>query len=142
MVANTAPIFPDTPYLSPTPKVFTTASTTKDGTALTVAANLIAVAGADGMFLQRIRCKALGTNIASLLRVFYTSDTTGDPATAANNGMLEEWNLPATTLSETAVTQTVDVPINIGIPAGYRVFACVATTVAAGWEVYAIAGDF
>lgn len=141
MAHNTNPFFIRRGLIQFSP-VLTTANTTKDGSTLTVASHLIfAAPAAEGAFLESIRLKALGTNIATLLRLFLTSSTSGDPSTAANNGPLEEWVLPATTTSETAIMQTVDVPINKIIPAGYRVFGCVATTVAAGWKATAFGGD-
>lgn len=141
MAINTNPFFVRRGLIQIGP-VLTTANTTKDGSTLTVAAHLLFTApSAEGALLESIRLKARGTNIATLLRLFVTSSTSGDPSVAANNAMLEEWQLPATTISETAVMQTVDVPIGKIIPAGFRVFGCVATTVAAGWQSLAFGGD-
>ncbi len=141
MPVNTDPPFIKSPILGPS-RVLTTGNTTKDGTTLTVAGHLVFTAPADGGYLEILRCKALGTNVASLMRIFYVSQGTGDPTVAADNSLFEEWNMPATTISETAVTQTVDIPIYKGIPAGGRVFAVLATTVAAGWEVTSVGGSF
>lgn len=141
MAVNTNPGFIKKGLLKWSP-LLTTANTTKDGSTLTVASHLLFVTPAEGALLERVRMKARGTNVATLLRLFVTSSTSGDPSTAANNAMLEEWPLPATTLSETVNTLTVDVPVGILLPANYRVFACLATTVAAGWQATAIAGDY
>lgn len=141
MAINNSPPFVNRPILGP-PVLLTAANTTKDGTTLTVAANLIHTAGPDGSYIETIMCRALGTNVASLLRVFYVTTGTGDPTVAANNGLLVEWNMPVTTTSETTAIQPIDIPVFKGLPAGCRLFATLATAVAAGWEVTAYGGDF
>lgn len=141
MAANTSPLFIRRGLIQFSP-VLTTGVTTKDGSTLTVAAHLLFVApAAEGAYLDILHFQALGTNIATLLRLFITSSTSGDPSVAANNGPLGEWQFPATTISETAIMQPVDVPVMRFIPASYRVFGTLATTVAAGWKCTAFGGD-
>ena len=70
MAANTIPIFPLTPKVS-WGKVITadaTAAKNHDGTSAT--AILLFTAGVNGARIDEIRAVALGTNIATALRIF------------------------------------------------------------------------
>ena len=129
---------------------------TKDGTTgmaqpITAAANdytgvsannVLAFTGdaTNGSYLERLRCKAAGTNIATVLRVYLNNGST--PTTAANNSLIAEQSLPATTATATAATVDIDVPINIPIPPGFRVYVGLGTAVAAGWFVVPIGGKY
>lgn len=137
MVANTAPIFPDTPNVS-WGTVITAANTTKDLTSGTI--TLIFTAGADGAFINSIVGQPHGTNVASLARVFINNGST--TATASNNTYFSQIGLPAITNSETAEVPNVSLPLNIGLPPGYRIYITLATAVAAGWQFSAVGGDY
>lgn len=118
----------------------TAANTAKDGTGTTL---LVGTADAvEGAMFGDILCEPLGTNVASVLRVFLNNGST--PATAANNSLIGQISLPATTLSETttATMQQVERIFSKPIPPGYRIYVCLATAVAAGWQVTAGLGDY
>jgi hypothetical protein len=51
-------------------------------------------------------------------------------------------SLPTTTASNTAGLNPVDVPLNIAIPAGYKLNITIGTTVSAGYLVTSIGGDY
>ena len=119
-----------------TPVTITSADTATDGTGANTV--LVFTAGASGAFLPALRCKPLGTNIASLLRVFRNNGST--PATAGNNALIEEKALPSLTISQVAENAKVDVPLNIALAATERIYVCIATAVAAGWKVTPING--
>ena len=53
-----------------------------------------------------------------------------------------ELSLPATTLTGTSATTEIDYPMNIALPPGYRVLACLANTVSAGWSLIGIGGKY
>jgi hypothetical protein len=120
--------------------------------AITLAANDFTGAGANnvlvftadatnGSFLQRLRVKSIGTNVASVLRVFINNGATN--ATATNNTFFGEIALPATTTSAVApVTPDFDYPMNVVLPAGFKVYVGLATAVAAGWVVTPVAGKY
>ena len=54
----------------------------------------------------------------------------------------EPVNTSATTATNTAATIDVDYPMNLALPPGYRIVIGLGTTVAAGWQVQAIAGAY
>ncbi|MGL5011501.1 MAG: hypothetical protein ACRC6I_16605 [Paracoccaceae bacterium] len=137
MVANTAPIFPLTPDVEFAP-VITAANTTKDGSSGTV--TLVFTAGADGAYISHIVAQPYGTNVASVARVFLNNG--GVTTTATNNALIENVGLPATTLSEIAEMPKVVIPIGFAIPAGYRLYVTIGTTVALGWQFTTIAGSY
>jgi hypothetical protein len=137
MVANTTPIFPLTPDIEWAPAI-TTANITKDGSSGTV--TLLFTAGADGAFISSVDGQALGANTASVMRLFLNNG--GVTTTAANNTFLRNVGLPTTTLSEVGETLGVSLPLGMPIPAGYRLYATIGTTVAAGWQFTVIAGSY
>lgn len=90
----------------------------------------------EGGFLQAIRLRALGTNVASVLRIYLNNGSS--PTTAANNTLIDEIALPATTASATALTGPLLRRIfNLRMYAGERIVVGLATAVAAGWRVTA-----
>jgi hypothetical protein len=137
MVQNVEPIFPRIPNVSTT-DAMTTANTTKDLTAGTIA--LAFTAGADGAFIESIVGQPLGTNVASLARVFLNNGLT--TATATNNMLIGQIGLPAITNSETSEVASVSFAVNRAIPAGWRVYITLATAVAAGWEFTTFGGNY
>lgn len=137
MVANTAPIFPDTPNVE-WGTVITTANTTKDLTSGTI--TLIFTAGADGAYINHIIGQPHGTNVASLARVFINNGSA--TGTAANNTYYGQIGLPAITNSEVAEVPSVVLPMNIGLPAGHTIYVTLATAVASGWQFTAVGGDY
>jgi hypothetical protein len=120
--------------------------------AITLAANDFTGAGANnvlvftadatnGSFIQRLRLKAIGTNVASVMRVFINNGAAN--TTASNNSFIGEISLPATTTSAVApVTPDFDYPLNMVLPAGFRIYVGLATAVAAGWVVTPVAGKY
>lgn len=120
-----------------------TSITTATGDYTGASANHVLVFTADstnGSFVQRLRFKALGTNTASVARVYLNNGSAN--TTAANNSFYGELSLPATTAINTAATIDIDYPMNVALPAGFRIYVGVATTVAAGWVVTPVAGDY
>jgi len=135
MAANTSAIFPLVPVMSWA--TLTTANTAKDGTG-TVAT--VYTAGTEGSRVDRIKVRALGTNVQTVLRIFINNGLTN--ATPANNSLYMERTIPATTLSETTELMDVIVPLDIALPAGYKINCTIGTTVAAGLAVTCEGGNF
>lgn len=135
MPANTSPIFPLTPDIAW--GTVATANTAKDGTGTVVT---VFTAGANGSRVDYLKVRALGTNVATVLRVFVNNG--GSNATAANNSLIVDQTIAATTNSETA--QLVDniVQLDLSLPAGYKINVTIGTTVAAGLQVTAVGGDY
>lgn len=135
MPTNTSPIFPLTPNVSWA--TVTTANTAKDGTG-TVAT--VFTAGSNGGRVDYLKVRALGTNVATVIRVFVNNGSTN--ATAANNTLIIDQTIAATTNSETA--QLVDnlIQLDLSLPAGYKINVTIGTTVAAGLQVTGVGGDY
>lgn len=67
----------------------------------------------------------------------------GNPQDYITNQMfLGEISLPATTASASAATPDIDYSLNIVIPPAFRVLVGLGTTVAAGWAVTGIGGNY
>jgi hypothetical protein len=115
-----------------------TANTTKDLTSGTFA--LVFTAGSSGGYVQRMRFRALGTNIATVARVFINNGAT--TATASNNVLWDEISLAATSISETSALATYEIPLNFALPAGYRLYVTLGTAVAAGYSITCIGGKY
>ena len=135
MAANTSPIFSLTP--KHTWGTLTTGTNTYDGTSGTT---LICTAGADGAFVKEVHMASAGTNIATVVRFFINNG--GTTGTAANNSFIYQQSLHSTTASATISTPGVIIPLNFVLPATFRIYAVLATTVAAGWQVTCISGDY
>ncbi len=137
MAANTSPIFCDSPRSSGI-TTGTSANTAVDGTG-TVATAF--TAGADGSKIDEIRLSHLGTNIATVLRIFVNNGATN--ATAGNNWLIYETTMAANTLSQTAASVQQVIPFsNLVLPAGYKINATVGTAIASGIMVVAKGGDY
>lgn len=135
MAANLSPIFPLTPVIS-WGKV-TTANTAKDGTGTVVP---VFTAGVNGARVDYLKVRALGTNVATVLRVFVNNGSTN--ATDTNNSLILEQTIAATTLSETAQLLDNLVTLDLSLPAGYVVNVTIGTTVAAGLQVTGVGGNY
>ena len=144
MAANNDPIFSRIGDVS-------TNGTTTMSQPITAAANDYTGAGANnslvftadptnGEFVQRLRFKALGTNVATVARIFINNGSVN--TTAANNSFYGEISLPATTLSASAATVDIDYPMNLAINPGFRIYVGLGTAVAAGWVAMPIAGKY
>lgn len=146
MPANTSPIFPlvaETTWVSgaaanaATPGV--TANTTKDLTSGTIYGPII-TGGANGSRLDFIKVRPLGTNVATVIRVWINNGSA--TTTAANNSLYLERTLASTTVSETAEQPDINLPLSIAIPSGYRIYATFGTAVAAGFHLTMVGGDY
>jgi hypothetical protein len=141
MPANTSPIFSAKGAIQWNPAILNAANTAKDGTG-TVATVFTgnAAGNAAGNFMQRLIARPLGTNVATVLRVFVNNGSSN--ATAANNSLIAELTLPATTLNEAAAQPDFILPLNFAVPAGYKLNCMLGTAVAAGYAVTIIGGEY
>jgi hypothetical protein len=138
MAINTAPIFTrkgDIQWFEPAPLL--AANTAKDGTG-TVAT--VFTAGADGAFVQKLVARPLGTNVATVLRVFVNNG--GVNTTASNNSLINEMTLPATTLSEVAAQPPYELALNFALPPGFKLLCTLGTAVAAGYDITVFGGTY
>jgi hypothetical protein len=147
MAQNTNPIFPLVPVNSwvsgvaanaATPGV--TANTTTDLTSGTIYGPILTADATDGSRLDFIKVRALGTNVATVVRLWINNGAA--TGTAANNTLYLERTLSSTTVSQTAELPDIILPMNISLAAGYRVYATFGTAVAAGFHLTAVGGDY
>jgi len=131
-----SPQFTGTPQVSWSGNL-TTGTNTYDGTSGTT---LLLTAGASGSFVRSIECEAAGTNAATNVRVFINNGST--TGTAANNALLMQYSLPATTAATTTATAHVSIPLNIPLKASYKIYVVLSSNVAAGWQLTGIYGDY
>jgi hypothetical protein len=121
----------------------TAVNTTTDLTSGTIYLAFTADA-TNGGYVQRIRFKpnnASGTNnIATVARVWLNNGST--TATAANNVLIDEISLPATTGSATAALPVYELPLNFAMPPGYTIYVTLGTGVAGGYRTTVIGGKY
>lgn len=137
MAQNTAPIFTKVPKINWTGS-FTAANTAKDGTGTVNTA--FTSDATNGSYIQDLRFRALGTNVATVARIFINNGLTN--ATANNNVLFAEITLSAATLSEVSALTNYVLPMNIALPAGYKINITIGTAVAAGYNVTGVGGDY
>ena len=138
MPANTQPIFSIAGDAQWSSGAITAANTTTDLTSGTIYA--IFTGGTNGSYIQRIRFRHLGTNIATVARVWINNGST--TGSAANNTLWDEITLAANTLSQTAAAINYELPFGFALPAGYIIYVTLGTAVAAGFKATIIGGDY
>lgn len=136
MSTNTDPIFTGTPDLQFGTAV-TAANTAMDGTGTVTT---IFTAGVDGGYVGLCKLKALGTNVASVARFFVNNG--GANSTPANNALIGEVTLPATTANATAALVELGYFFGLALPAGWKINMTLGTAVAAGWIASVEGGSY
>ena len=137
MPGNAAPIFSKVARANWVNGI-TAANTAKDGTG--TVDTVFTADATNGSYLQKLIIRPRGTNVASVLRVFMNNGLTN--VTAANNVMIAEIGLVATTNTEVAALSGQEIPINLPIPPGYKINVTLGTAVAGGYAVTATGGDY
>ncbi len=137
MAAGTSPIFPRTPDVQWSVAV-TAANTAKDGTGTVT--TIFTADTDEGGPVDRIICVPAGTNVQTVVRVFVNNGLTN--ATAANNAMIDQWTLPATTNTETAALPRIEIPLNVKLMADHKINVTLGTAVSAGWIFTALGGKY
>ena len=95
-----------------------------------------------GSFIQRLRFKAAGTNAgATVARIFINNGSVN--TTATNNTFFDEVALPITTANTAGITSpAIDVPMNIALEPGFRIYVGLGAAVGGGWTVTPFAGRY
>ena len=137
MAQNTSPIFTQIPEIQ-FARMTTTANT--DHTMATGVSHSLFTAGPSGSYVNKIRFKPSGSTAATVVRVFINNG--GVTSTAANNSLYGEISLPAITTSNTLAQNDFELPMNIALPANYRLFSTTATALGGGLDVTIIGGDY
>ena len=137
MPANTAPIFTLLPEILWNNSV-TAANTTTDLTSGTIYD--VFTGGTNGSYVQKIRFRHVGTNVATVVRVWLNNG--GATTTALNNTLFDEITIAANTVSQTAASTNYELPLNFALPTSYRIYVTTGTVLAAGLDVSVIGGDY
>lgn len=138
MAANTDPIYSRAPDIQWSGTI-ATAVTAVDGSGATT---VFTADATNGGIVSRLKIRALGTNIATVMRFFVNNGSS--IATPANNSLIGEITVAATTLSQTSALADNEVPLlmPLPLPLGYRITATIGTTIAAGLQATAFAGKY
>ena len=102
---------------------------------------IVFTASANGSRLVGLHFAAIGTNTQSVARIYINNGSVN--TTAANNSYVGALTLPATAASNTVAEASADFYFPGGyadLPASWRVYVGLATTVAAGWVCTPILG--
>ena len=59
-----------------------------------------------------------------------------------NNTLIDEISLPATTVSQTSALSNYEIPLNFALPAGYKIYVTLGTTIAAGYDIAVFGGSY
>ncbi len=152
MAINNKPIFTGTPVINWCINSVTGSTTTdltaahtlsgSNGATANVVGFLVFTSDAtNGGYVQKIRFRSLGTNSsASVGRIWINNG--GPLNTASNNTLFDEISLPATTVSQTSALPNYELPLNFALPAGYKVFVTLGTTVQAGYDISVVGGSY
>ena len=156
MPANTSPIFPVAPCALAAQNVLlsTAMTSTKafDGTETTgTAMALVATAGSNGARLDQLTINYTGTNgaapsgtsTATVVRLWLNNGSAN--TTATNNSFLNNIAIPAQVYINTTQMPVGIVPLNISIPAGWKLYAGLTTAMGGtncALSVVAQAGDY
>lgn len=135
---NTAPIYSrvaDIQWITSA----NTANTTVDLTSGTVY-QCFSADTTNGGYVQKMRFRPLGTNVATVARIWLNNGST--TATAANNVLWDEVSLAASTVSQTSALSVYEVPLNFAIPPSYKLYVTLGTTVAAGYDIVTVGGKY
>ena len=139
MPSNTTPIFSKAGDIQWNDSPVTTANTTTDLT--TGTSYLIFTADAtNGGYIQKLRIRPLGTNVATVLRVWINNGST--TGTSLNNVLYDEVSLAISSVSQTSALAMYELPLNFALPLGYTIYVTIGTGVSAGYDVTAIAGKY
>lgn len=116
-----------------------TANTTTD---LTAGTSYLAFTSdaTNGGYVQKVRFRANGTNLATVARIWLNNGSV--TTDAANNTLFDELSLAATSVSQVSALSISEIPLNIALPPGYRIYITIGTAVAAGYAATVIGGKY
>lgn len=138
MAANTTPIFTNVPQINWASAAITAANTAMDGTGTVT--TVFTADATDGSYVKKIVFKSVGTCVATVARVFLNNGSTN--TTAANNALIAEVTLVATTASNSAANPGSELYLDMQLPAGYKINVTLGTAVSAGWMVTVLGGSY
>ncbi|HWR19835.1 MAG TPA: hypothetical protein VN608_09450 [Clostridia bacterium] len=136
MGANTTPIYPLMPKIGW--GTLTATTTAMDGTGNVAE---VFTAGINGARIDQIKIRALGTNVATAVRLYLNNG--GERTVPANNSLIYEVTAAATTASPAAALNDIVIspPVQF-LPPGYKLMASIGTAVEAGIQITVAGADY
>lgn len=139
MAANVQPIYSKTADIQWSTSTVLAVNTTTDLTSGTIY-HVFSADTTNGGYVQRIRFRPLGSNAATVARVWINNG--GDTTNASNNTLWDEIAIPLTSVSQTAAQATFELPLNFPLPPNYKLYVTLGTVVVAGFDVTVIGGKY
>lgn len=139
MAANVQPIYSKTADIQWSTEIVQSANTTTNLTSGTIY-HIFSADTTNGGYVQRVRFRPLGTNAATVARIWINNG--GDTTTASNNTLWDEIAIALTTVSQTAAQATYELPLNFPLPPSYKLYVTLGTAVLAGFDVTVIGGKY
>ena len=102
--------------------------------------HVFAADGTAGGYVQRIRFRPLGSNVATVARVWINNGST--TGTVENSVLWDEVSLAASTGSLTSALANTELPLNFALPPAYKLYVTLGTGVASGYDVSVIGGKY
>jgi hypothetical protein len=137
MAANTSPIFVKSVRNSYA-TTGTSANTLFDGTG--TVATVFTADPTNGSKVETVTLANMGSNVATAVRFFINNGSSN--ATATNNALVSELTWATNAASQVAASTIVSLPLNLYLPAGYKLNVTVGTAIASGIMVVAQGGDY
>lgn len=144
MAANTNPIFGRSADVQVGTEVAgaanltTTAVTAQDGSG--ALKPIFQADATEGGYVDRVILKPVGTTAATVLRIFYCTETgaftPGTSNTTTNTALLAEYTAAAVTSSNTLAQNDIVIPIRMPLPAGTRLLLGAGTSTGAAGNTY------
>ena len=149
MAANINPIFSRTWDIQIAGAVIgTTANTATDGTGSGIT-RIFTADATEGGFIYKVIFKSISTTAATVIRLFYCSDTgaftPGTTNTAANTTLIGEISTASWTASNTTASPIYEIPVMMGIPASTKLLVAFGTSTGAattGFNPIVMAGKY
>lgn len=139
MAQNTAPIFTQTPDI--TLAILANGTAAPPDMTSGVSASVF-TAGPSGSYLSKIRVKPSGSTTGTVIRFYFNS--TGVTTVSGNNVLYGELSMPTITANNASAQNDFEIPMNIAIPANWKLFAAYGTAPGAGtgFHITSIGGDY
>lgn len=141
MAMNNLAVFTKTPNIGWANLLAANANTAMDGTGTV---STVFTAGADGSMVNSIKVKSgttTATSAVGILRIWINNGNTN--ATDTNNTLIAEYPLTTVTASATASTLNFEFPLNVQLPAGYKINVTVSTMAAStSWQFTCLGANY
>ncbi len=126
-----------------------TANTAQDGTGTLYP--IFTADATNGGYITKLMFQSITTVAATVVRVFISNATPTVTSgalvsnDATNTWLVNEIGLQAVTVSQTAQSPHLELPLTMALPAGYRISVSFGTSTGAsttGWSIVAVGGKY